>query len=49
MAHVQASSFPVAIILICVRWYCKHVISDRDLSEMMEERGMEVDPSMIMR
>ncbi len=37
--------FPVAIILVCVRWYCKYGISYRDLSEMMQERGVEVDPS----
>ena len=41
--------FPVEIILVCVRWYCKYGISYRDLSEMMEERGVEVDPSTIMR
>ena len=41
--------FPVAIILVCVRWYCKYGISYRDLSEMMQERGVEVDPSTIMR
>jgi transposase-like protein len=31
--------FPVAIILLCVRWYCKYGISYRDLAEMMSERG----------
>ena len=41
--------FPVAIILVCVRWYCKYGISYRDLAEMMQERGVEVDPSTIMR
>lgn len=42
-------SFPVAIILVCVRWYRKYGISYRDLAEMMQERGVEVDPSTIMR
>jgi len=41
--------FPVEIILVCVRWYCKYGISYRDLPEMMQERGVEVDPSKIMR
>ncbi len=41
--------FPVVIILVCVRWYCKYGISYRDLTEMMQERGVEVDPSTIMR
>jgi transposase-like protein len=41
--------FPVAIILLCVRWYCKYGISYRDLAEMMSERGVRVDPSTIFR
>ncbi|MBQ0819058.1 IS6 family transposase, partial [Microvirga sp. HBU67558] len=28
------------MILLCVRWYCKYGISYRDLSEMMQERGV---------
>ena len=41
--------FPVDIILLCVRWYCKYGISYRDLAEMMQERGVDVDPSTIFR
>jgi IS6 family transposase len=41
--------FPVEIILLCVRWYCKYGISYRDLAEMMQERGVDVDPSTIFR
>jgi transposase-like protein len=41
--------FPAEIILLCVRWYCKYGISYRDLTEMMQERGVEVDPSTIFR
>ena len=41
--------FPVEINLLCVRWYCKYGISYRDLAEMMQERGVEVDPTTIMR
>jgi transposase-like protein len=32
-----------------VRWYCKYAISYRDLAEIMQERGITVDPSMIFR
>ena len=31
--------FPVEIILVCIRWYCKYGVSYRDLTEMMRERG----------
>jgi transposase, IS6 family len=41
--------FPVEIILVCVRWYCKYGITYRDLSEMMQERGVDVDASTIFR
>jgi transposase-like protein len=41
--------FPVEIILLCVRWYCKYGISYRDLAAMMQERGVEVDRSTIFR
>jgi transposase, IS6 family len=41
--------FPIEIILVCVRWYCKYGISYRDLAEMMLERGVDVEPSMIRR
>jgi len=41
--------FPVEIILPCVRWYCKYGISYRDLAEMMQVRGVAVDPSTFFR
>jgi transposase, IS6 family len=41
--------FPAKIILLCVRWYCKYGISYRNLAEMIQERGIEVDPSAIVR
>jgi transposase, IS6 family len=49
MSLFKRRRFPVAIILLCVRWYCKYGISYRDLAEMMQERGVEVDPSTIFR
>ena len=49
MSLFKRRRFPVKIILLCVRWYCKYGISYRDLAEMMEERGVAVDPSTIFR
>jgi transposase-like protein len=49
MSLFKRRRFPVAIILLCVRWYCKYGISSRDLAEMMSERGVAVDPSTIFR
>jgi transposase, IS6 family len=37
------------IILHCVRWYCKYGISHRELEEMMEERGIDVDHTTLYR
>lgn len=49
MSIFKRRRFPVEIILLHVRWYCKYVISYRDLAKMMQERGVEVDPSTILR
>jgi IS6 family transposase len=35
------------IILLNVRWYCRYALSYRDIEEMMQERGVEVDHSTI--
>jgi transposase-like protein len=40
---------PVTIILLCVRRYGKYGISNRDLAEVMQERGVSVHPSTILR
>ena len=37
------------IVLWGVRWYCKYGISYRDLEEMLEERGVEVDHTTLYR
>jgi len=37
------------IILWAVRWYCKYGVSDRDLEEMMEERGVDLDHTTLYR
>ena len=49
MSLFKRRRFPVEIILLCVRWYCKYGISYRDLAEMMQERGVNVNPSTIFR
>ena len=49
MSIFKRRRFPVEIILLCVRWYCKYGISYRDLAEMMQERGTNVNPSTIFR
>ena len=41
--------FDDEIILICVRWYCKYPLSYRNLEEMMQDRGVEVDHTTIYR
>jgi IS6 family transposase len=38
-----------AVILLCVRWYCRYQLSDRDLEEMMRERGLAVDHVTVWR
>ena len=42
-------SFPKEVILQCVRWYAAYCLSYRDLEEIMQERGVEVDHSTIQR
>ena len=37
------------VILHCVRWYLRYPISYLHTSEMMRERGLEIDPSCIWR
>jgi hypothetical protein len=39
MSDFKGRRFPIDLILLCVRWYCKFGISYRDLEEMMSERG----------
>jgi transposase, IS6 family len=41
--------FEAEIILLCVRWYLRYSLSYRDLEEMMQERGLQVDHTTIYR
>jgi transposase-like protein len=49
MSNFKVRRFPVEIILVCLRWYCKYGISYRDLGEMMSERGVVVDHTTLFR
>jgi len=41
--------FESEIILLCVRWYLKYPFSYRMLVEMMQERGLNLIHTRIMR
>ena len=41
--------FVAEVILGCIRWYLKYPISYRNLEEMMEKRGVNVDHTTIYR
>ncbi len=41
--------FQSDIILLNVRWYCRYALSYRELEEMIQERGVEVEHSTINR
>jgi putative transposase len=49
MIDFKGHRFEKDIILTCVRWYLAYPLSYRNLEEMMEERGIEVDHSNIYR
>ena len=43
MIEFKGSHFERDVILWDVRWYVAYPISNRQLEEIMEERGVEVD------
>ena len=49
MNDFKGRQFKGEIILWAVRWYCKYGISYRDLEEMLQERGIEVDHTTLYR
>jgi putative transposase len=49
MIDFKGSHFERDVILWGVRWYVAYPISDPQLEEMMEERGVEVDHSTLNR
>jgi transposase-like protein len=41
--------YPMEIILLCVRWYCRDGASYRELADKMQARGLRVDHATIFR
>jgi transposase-like protein len=41
--------FPGEVIVQCVRWYLQYPLAYQHVSELLAERGVEVDPSCIWR
>src|SRR5882757_5269185 len=46
---VSRHRYPMEIILLCVRWYCRDGTSYRELAEKMQQRGLSVDHATIFR
>ena len=49
MISFKGAHFETEIMLTCVRWYVAYPLSDRQLEEMMQERGVTVDHSRLNR
>ena len=49
MLATKGMRFPIDVILVCIRWYAACPLSYRHLEEMMQERGVLVDHSLINR
>jgi putative transposase len=45
----KGAHFPQDIILTGVRWYVAYPLSTRHIEELMRERGVSVDHSMVNR
>jgi hypothetical protein len=41
--------FPPEVIVIAVRWYLRYALSDRDVEQLLVERGVEVDHVTVYR
>src|ERR1035437_3112828 len=48
-ALFKGRPFKKKIIILCVRWYLRYKLSYRDLVEMMDERGLKVSHTTILR
>src|SRR5205814_7284902 len=48
-ALFRGRHFTDEIIVLCVRWYLRYSLSYRDLTEIMCERNLSIDPSTIWR
>ena len=41
--------FPPEVIVVALRWYLRYGLSDRDVEELLNERGIEVDHVTVFR
>src|SRR5436189_6159853 len=41
--------YPGEVIVLCVRWYLRYPLSYEEVTELVAERGVEVDASCIWR
>jgi transposase, IS6 family len=48
-ALFRGRHFADEIIVLCVGWYLRYSLSYRDLTEIMWERNLSIDPSTIWR
>ncbi|WP_299845495.1 hypothetical protein [uncultured Jannaschia sp.] len=37
------------VILLAVRWYCRFLLSDQDVADLLAERGSMVDRATVFR
>ncbi|MDK2125418.1 IS6 family transposase [Parachitinimonas caeni] len=49
MLNVKRFRFPVEILRQCVSWVVAYSVSDRQIGEMMAERGVQVDHRTLQR
>jgi IS6 family transposase len=45
----KGRQFPGEVIVLCVRWYLRYPLSYQHVTELVSERGVEVDASCIWR
>jgi len=45
---LQRLHYPLEVMLTCVRWYVAYPLSLRHIEEMMHERGVFVDHSLLI-
>ena len=47
--RLKGSHFPKCIVLQAVYWYLRYSLSYRDIEELMQERGVDLDHSTLQR
>ena len=49
MNPFKGRHYPAVLIILCVRWYLRYPLAYEHVSEILAERGVEVDASCIWR